>query len=84
MPFTIDPRLAWQLVGGEGVVIDVPDRKAFGFNPVGSRIWSLLGEHDEEAIAQTLTREFDVDMETARADVQGFILTLREKRFLAP
>ena len=82
MPLAIHPRLAWQLVDGEALVVDVVEGKTLGLNPVGSLIWSLLPEHDPEAIAAAVAEVFEVDLATAREDVAGFLATLRAKGLL--
>jgi hypothetical protein len=71
------PRLAWQLIDGEAVVIDLGKGRTIGLNPTGSLVWSLLADHDEAAIAAEVCRRFDVPVETAREDVRGFLSALR-------
>jgi len=84
MSWRIDPRLAWQLVDGEGIVIDLPNGKVVGFNPVGSLVWSLLETHEEDAIAAEVARRFAVDdVEAVRADVRAFVSVLAERGFVA-
>jgi hypothetical protein len=80
----IDPGLAWQLVDGEGIVIDLPNGKVVGFNPVGSLVWSMLEGHEEAAIAEEVVRRFEVeDVEAVREDVRTFVGTLVERGFVA-
>jgi coenzyme PQQ synthesis protein D (PqqD) len=84
MPWRIDPRLAWQLVDGEGIVIDLPNGKVVGFNPVGSLVWSLLETHAEDAIAGEVARRFAIDdLDAVRADVRSFVSALAERGFVA-
>jgi len=79
----IDSRLAWQLVDGEGIVIDLPNGKVVGFNAVGSLVWSMLEAHEEAAIADEVVRRFEVeDVETVREDVRTFVGTLVERGFV--
>ncbi|PYQ18874.1 MAG: hypothetical protein DMF79_13915 [Acidobacteria bacterium] len=79
MPYRHAPHLAWQLIGGEAVVIDLAGAKTLGLNPVASLIWSLLPELDEAAIAREMTKRFDVPLEAAKADVHDFLQTLGEQ-----
>jgi len=79
MPYRHAPRLAWQLIGGEAVVIDLAGARTLGLNPVGSLIWSLLPRLDEAAIAQEMTRRFDVALEDAESDVRAFLRALGEQ-----
>lgn len=75
----MDQRLAWQVIDGEAVVIDLAGGRTLGLNPSGTLIWSLLPDHDEAAIAEALTERFDVDLQTASADVREFVGSLRER-----
>ena len=79
MPVRLDSGLAWQVIDGEAIVIDLARGRTLGLNPAASLIWSLLADHDEPAIAEALTRRFDIDLDTARADVREFVLSLRER-----
>jgi hypothetical protein len=75
----LDTRLAWQVIDGEAVVVDLARGRTLGLNPSASLIWSLLPDHDEGAIARALNERFDVDVRTARADVAEFVRSLRER-----
>lgn len=75
----LDTRLAWQVIDGEAVVVDLARGRTLGLNPSASMIWSLLPDHDEGAIARALSERFDVDVPTARADVAEFVRSLRER-----
>jgi hypothetical protein len=72
-------RLAWQIIDGEAVVIDLGKGRTLGLNPTASLVWSLLADHDEAAIADEVSRRFDVTAETARADVREFLNAMREQ-----
>ncbi len=82
MPFRIDGGLAWQLIDGEAIIVDLVGGVTVGLNGTGSLIWSLLAGHEEREIAESLTRQFDVDLDTAREDVRNFIDLLRERGLL--
>jgi hypothetical protein len=73
------PRLAWQVIDGEAIVIDLGRGRTVGLNPTGSLVWSLLGDHDENAIAGEVARRFQVKTETARLDVHEFLNAMREQ-----
>jgi hypothetical protein len=83
VPFRAAPSLAWQLVDGESVIIDLANGRTLGLNPTGSLIWSLLADHDEAAIARELARRFDVPLAAARRDVGEFLRSLVERRLVA-
>jgi hypothetical protein len=51
----------------------------YTLNPVAGRIWELLdGERDLTAVVETLCREFEVDPDTAEADLRAFVEQLEE------
>lgn len=79
MTLRVDARLAWQVIDGEAVIVDLARGRTLGLNPSASLIWSLLPDHDEAAIARALTERFDVDAHTARSDVAEFVRSLRER-----
>ncbi len=55
----------------------------FGVSEVGARILELLPEcRDEDEITAKILEEYDVDEETAAADVREFISSLREKEII--
>jgi len=82
--FRIDPGIAWQVMDDEAVLLDLNRGTVVGLNPAASRIWSMLGDHEEDAIVAALVEEFDVSREIARADVSQFIATCLERSFLVP
>jgi hypothetical protein len=79
----IGAHVAWQVVNGEVVVVDLPAGRVLGLNPVASLVWSLFGDHDEAEIAAEVCRRFDVDIDTARRDVSEFVALLRHRGLLA-
>jgi Coenzyme PQQ synthesis protein D (PqqD) len=79
MPLRMAKDLAWQLVDGEGVIVDLERRLVIGLNPTGSLIWSLLKDHDEAAIAAKVAARFDVAPEAAQADVREFFEVLKAR-----
>lgn len=78
----IHPRLAWQIVDGEAIVVDPAAGTAIGLNPVGAFIWSLLDTHSDDAIAEEVSARFEVDPETAKVDLLDFVRALRERELI--
>jgi hypothetical protein len=78
----IAPELAWQVVDGEGVIVDLPRRSMLGLSPSAAFIWSRIDKASEDEIAAELARAFDVDEARAQADVRGFLTLLRERGFV--
>jgi len=76
------PELAWQMIDGEGVVVDLPRRRMLGLNPTASLIWQRIGTATEDEIAHELTQRFDVAPAQAREDVLGFLAEIEARGFL--
>jgi hypothetical protein len=80
--------LVTRKVGDESVIVPVRSHVAdldavVTLNPVGARIWELLdGRRNLEAIAGTICEEFEVEPETARADVGEFVRSLEEAKLV--
>jgi hypothetical protein len=52
------------------VVLSLKDSTYYGLNPVGARIWELLGEtRTVESIVETLLAEYEVERSECEADV---------------
>jgi hypothetical protein len=70
-------RLAARRVGDEMVLLSADDSSLFVLNDVGTVIWEAAdGRTSVEAIAALMCREYDVDLETARRDVEEFVAAL--------
>jgi hypothetical protein len=82
LSYRVAPRLAWQVIDGEAIVIDLGKGRTLGLNPAGSLIWSLLPAHDEDAIAGAIAQRFAVTREAARRDVDEFLTGLTEQGLL--
>jgi hypothetical protein len=61
-------------VGDETVILDLASGTYFGLDPVGARIWQLIGEGvGLDDICETLLAEFDTARETVTHDVNRLI-----------
>ncbi len=68
---------------GEMVLVNLARGTCFTLDPVGTRIWQLLGEQDRLVeVARTLTLEFDVNEETATGDLLAIVGELLERDLL--
>lgn len=71
-------------IGGETIVLDLPNSQYFAITGVGSRVFELLGEERSlDDLVATVVAEFEVDDATARRDVTAFVGRLRDARLLA-
>jgi len=84
MAYRLNPKVAYQVVADEGVLVDLDAGRMLGLNATGWLVWSLLSDHDESAIAAALSREYRIDIESARAEVRAFVGTLTERGLVTP
>ena len=82
MAIALQPRLAWQVIDGEGLVLDLDRQRALGLNATATFLLPRLTNGDEESLAAALAAQFDVTPETARADVRSFLAELRRRGLL--
>lgn len=71
-------------VGAESILVPVRNNVGnldyvYTLTPVAARIWTLLdGTRNTEAIIETICEEYDVGVETARADLETLLSDLAE------
>ncbi len=85
MKYRLRDEAAYREVG-ETVFVVTADRALHKMaNPTALAIFRTLesGPASVDELASTLTRRFDVDNATARADAQAFITTLVERKLVA-
>jgi hypothetical protein len=71
-------------IGGETIVLDLPNSQYFAITGVGSRVFELLGEDRTlDDLVTTIVAEYEVDEATARRDVQTFVDRLHQAQLLA-
>lgn len=62
----------FQDIAGEAVLLDLASERYFGLDPVGTRIWVLLGEHDAaplQVVRDALCAEYDADSDRITQDL---------------
>ncbi len=72
-------RVAWQLLDGQAVLIDLERAQAMGLNDSASFLWQRLDGRPPEALAAELCEAFDVTPQQARRDVDDFVDLLRAR-----
>ena len=82
LKLAIHPRVAWQVLDGEAVLIDLDKGSAVGLNETASFLWSRLDACSEEELASDLVEAFDVDERRARHDVAQFLAFLRSRGYV--
>jgi coenzyme PQQ synthesis protein D (PqqD) len=72
------PRVVFQEVEGEMVLLDLDAERYYTLDDVGTRFWQLLTEHGNlERVVAAMLAEFDVDEETLRSDLDALVGRLR-------
>ena len=57
-------------LAGEAVILSLRNNMYYGLNPVGARIWALLGTPVQVAdICEKIVQEYDVDVDRCERDV---------------
>jgi hypothetical protein len=72
-------------VNGEIVALHIEKGQCYGMNGVASRVWALLAEPTTpEQICAKLSGEYEVELETCRADVMALLDDLRKEGLIKP
>jgi hypothetical protein len=72
-------------VGDETVILDLASGTYFGLDPVGARIWALMGERKTLAeICATMLEEYEVEREQLETDVLRLSGELVERGLVVP
>ncbi|MES2355331.1 MAG: PqqD family peptide modification chaperone [Pseudomonadota bacterium] len=70
-------------IGEELLMMSMSQSKYFNMNSVGSRIWELLETPTtQKELVTALTSEYEVSHDTARQQVEAFVVALRERHML--
>jgi hypothetical protein len=81
----IPPQVMARLVGEEIVILDLAAGTYFGLDPVGARIWQLMGEGRTLAeICATMLEEYEVEREQLEVDVLRLAAELLERGLVVP
>lgn len=76
--------LSWRQVGDEVIVLDLRSNAYLSINESGTALWEMLVDGSKPAtMVDRLSSEFGIDESRARADVEAFVATLRERELLA-
>ena len=73
----------WRLVDDEIVALDLRDSMYLGINASGAILWPMLVEGTTRtSLVAELEATYEIDTETASADVDAFVAMLRERQLL--
>ena len=82
---TIPTQVMARTVGDETVILDLASGTYFGLDPVGARIWALMGEGKMlSEICATMLEEYEVEREQLEADVLRLADELAERGLVVP
>ncbi|MEE4238789.1 MAG: PqqD family protein [Anderseniella sp.] len=81
---TIPAQVMARQVGSETVILDLGSGTYFGLDPVGARIWQLIGEGKTLGeICDTMLDEYDVTREALERDVVELAAKLLEQKLIS-
>jgi hypothetical protein len=80
----IPPQVMARQVGEETVILDLASGTYFGLDPVGARIWALLGEGKTLAqVCDAMQEEFEVSRADLERDVLDLAVRLQEQQLIS-
>ena len=74
--------MAWQVLDGEAVLIDLERSVALGLNASASFLWPRLDGRTPGELAAELATAFGLAPEQARRDVDDFLELLRARGYV--
>ena len=81
--FQRNPELLSSKIDSETIMMNMHDGNYYGLNEVAGRIWEILeNPHTYKELVEILLLEFEVEEETCRNDVTGFLKELEEKKLI--
>lgn len=82
---SIPAQVMARTVGDETVILDLASGTYFGLDPVGARIWQLMGDDRSLAeICATMLEEYEVEREQLETDVLRLTGELLERGLVIP
>lgn len=79
----VSPRCAWQVAGGEAVLLDLTGKRLVGLNATGSFVLPLIdGRRTVPELARAVAQRFGVAAARAEADLGVFLGDLARRGFV--
>tara|TARA_B110000902_G_C14200097_1_gene547407 strand:+ start:491 stop:748 length:258 start_codon:yes stop_codon:yes gene_type:complete len=76
-------KILFQKLGKEAVILHLDSEEYFGLDEIGTRIWEVLKqEGSTEKALSILLKEYNVEEEILRADIEELIEQLRKEKIL--
>jgi hypothetical protein len=80
---TVPDRILFRDLAGEAVILDLESGLYYGLNETGTRMWSLLVQHQQvEPAFSSLLEEYDAPREQLQEELWGFVETLASRKLL--
>ena len=81
---TIPAQVMARQVGDETVILDLASGTYFGLDPIGARIWQLIGEGKALGeICEALLAEYEVSREQLQGDLERLLQELGSKGLIS-
>ena len=81
---TIPAQVMARQVGDETVILDLASGTYFGLDPIGARIWQLIGEGKALGeICEVLLTEYEVSSDQLRGDLERLLQELGGKGLIS-
>ena len=70
-------------LAGEAVILHLDTKRYYRLNATGAEVWKgIEAGEDQDVLARRLVREFTVDLQTARREVDRLVERLRDARLV--
>lgn len=80
---TVPENVVFRELDDEAVLLQVKTGRYFGLDPVATRMWIALGEHQTLGGAlETLSAEYEASRERIRHDLEELVEALAERRLI--
>ena len=79
----LSPQVAWQIIDGEAILVDLASGKTIGLNPTATWLWSHLDGRSASELTEEMTSSFNVSRGDAEKDVSEFLNALRERKLIS-
>jgi hypothetical protein len=81
--FDVPAHVMARTVGKETVILDLESGTYFGLDPVGARIWQLIGAgHSVSSICEVMVEEYEVSREALEHDVLALAQELVTRKLI--
>lgn len=81
--FTIPPQVISRTVGEETVILELESGTYFELDPVGARVWELMGEgRTFGQLCDIVMQEYEVSRERLEEDVTALVQQLADRRLV--